>query len=173
MPLAGWAHSSVWGSCISDAATCNGRDDDPATLLRYAEQALATEAHLVLADLHRSTGTLQTARVHAEAGRGLADQLGGPRLLGLSWTALARVDAQSGDLTSAARSFAQAPETLAVARMPFERALALQAYAVEVVGRQEAECARALLAETLGLLEGLGACPATDGGRALRDGLSA
>jgi len=134
---------------------------------------LAVEAHLVLADLYRRTGTPAAAQEHAEAAHSLAERLHSPRLIGVAHAALARVTALSDDQTNAARAFEQALDLLATARTPFERALVLQAYAVDLVGQRDRERARAMLDEALAVLERIGARPAADRCRALRESLNA
>jgi len=141
-------------------------DDEPTRALRLAETALESaatvehrvEAHVLLAGLHLGLGHGSLARAHAAEAIAGSERLGSPRLTCLAYLASSALAAALRARTAAATAFETALRHAEAAELPYERALALRAYA-EYLARDAHGRARsaAMLAEADRIVERLGA----------------
>lgn len=156
-------------------AEVNWRDEPAATRRSYLEQALAlapaaeleASLRLALARRHIEDGNIAEARAQAEAADVLAVRLGSPLLIGLAQTAHGTILARSGARDDGLAAFEHAAETLRHARLPFERAQALEAWSGALLMSDSDAQARPLLVEALRVYDELGARPAADRCRTL------
>ena len=168
--IEGMPRSVEYASMVHERAETNWRGEPHPALRQYAEQALAlepaadleTRLHLTLSRRCTDDGDLVEARRHAEAARRLSQRLDSPLLIGLAQAADGTILARTGTIGEGGARFQRAIETLAQARLPFERAQTLRVWADELRARGERQQARPLLAEALQIFETLGARPAAD-----------
>jgi tetratricopeptide (TPR) repeat protein len=125
------------------------------SLLRARPMEQIAEAHIALAQIYLSLGTLGEAVLEAAEGLARATQLDSPRVISLAHLAMARVQSWRGD-PEAVAPFDAALSAAEAAGAPYERAAVLEAYAqhLERVGARADEAA-AMAAEALAIQQRL------------------
>ncbi len=138
---------------------------------RTVEQEI--EAHILLTLLDLATQRQEPATAHAAEAVAQAEHLGSPRLLSLAHLTVGRVARARSNPRKATAAFEAALAQCEVARTPYERALALQAYA-QHLDHQGArrDHIGAMQAEARDILRQLGARSSADGDRAASGGLA-